>query len=85
MTEQQLKKGLFRLWIFVSVCWVCFAIYGLSAEQQFEFLFFGLYIVYDVQEGTLADDLFDIIAPPVILLILGKSIFWIVKGFKKSD
>ena len=33
MTEQQLKKGLFRLWIYVSVCWVCYFTFYLVPKQ----------------------------------------------------
>ena len=32
MTEQQLKKGLFRLWIVVSVCWISYVGFDLYDE-----------------------------------------------------
>ena len=68
MTEQQLKKGLFRLWIVVSVFWVCYGIINFAPHA------FDLLEVF-----------FVLILPPVLLLILGKSIFWIFKGFMKSE
>jgi len=68
MKQLQLKKGLFRLWIVVSVFWVC---YSINSFVPYAF--------------DLLEVFFVLILPPVILLILGKSIFWIFKGFVKSD
>ena len=71
MTEQQLKKGLFRLWIVVSVCWIVAWTIGLNSFNAFE---------HDLIEA-----LSYLLLPPVLLPIFSKSIFWVVKGFKKSD
>ena len=58
MSEQQIRKRLFRLWIVVSVFWVCFSI------NEFAPYAFDLLEAFCV-----------IFLPPVILLILGRSIF----------
>jgi hypothetical protein len=77
MTEQQLKKGLFRLWIVVSVCWVSYwHLYTLACTPE------SFTRAYTSHFGETFCIIF---LPPVILLILGKSIFWIARGFKKSD
>jgi hypothetical protein len=85
MTEQQLKKGLFRLWIYVSVCWVCYFTFYLVPKQFLprllrEFRYENIFDFGDIPEYFCIYFL-----PPVILLILGKVSFWIFKGFKKSD
>ena len=81
MTEQQLKKGLFRLWIVVSACWVLFVLIGFFTLVIDKWMGhgFGLWIFSFLGLFSL------FLLPPVILLFLGKISFWIARGFKKSD
>ena len=76
MTEQQLKKGLFRLWIVVSVCWFLIVVIG---------MFTVAITGGKVNWGDFVVVLCLLLSFPVILLYLGKVSFWIVQGFKKES
>ena len=82
MTEQQLKKGLFRLWIVVSVCWVLFVVIGFFILVIDSWMGHGLGKINWIE---LLGVCCLLLLPPVILLYLGKVSFWIARGFKKSD
>jgi hypothetical protein len=81
MTEQQLKKGLFRLWIVFSVCWISYFTLSICLSLLNVWERMGSAMTRDF--GDFLEYISIIFLPPVILLYLGKSIFWIVKGFKK--
>jgi hypothetical protein len=108
MTEQQLKKGLFRLWIFVSVintCWVALELANDLSKSDEEFVrhaerwdgqhypvmtesYTTEELANHFKERHQNDMIFLVIygiASPIVVLLLGKFIFWVVKGFKKSD
>ena len=66
------RRGLFRLWVAASVIWVV-AVVTLSLP------------------ATLGEDLHDwfglgafVVLPPVLLLMLGRTLSWVLSGFRQA-
>jgi len=87
-----LKKGLFRIWLVLSIGWVLFvfAAYMLSESLRggeltlgrFNVNFriaFGLYLFGYKWLYILAISFL----PPIIVFVFGNSIIWALQGFKK--
>ena len=62
-----LGKGLFRIWIVLSICW-----YGFVVER-----------LIDKPSRLYSDELFLILLTPFAVLVVGKLTIWALQGFKK--
>jgi hypothetical protein len=70
------KRGLFRLWLLLSVLWVAFMVYAAYDDythrpEQF---------ARNWPKTTVAL----IVGPPFALFLLGYGLLWIGRGFRKS-
>lgn len=77
MVAQNLKRGLFRLWVVGSVLWIAgqlLNIANLVLDRNFR------------PEDTLQITIFGAIfalGPPLLLLVVGAGVFWVVGGFQR--
>ena len=98
MTEQQLRKGLFRLWIVASVCWVCYMGLDIHGDYMEYRKWHSEYIANFRQNlDNFSDVLIEenekyeqsrlwhaiaMFAVPIGVYFITN---WIIKGFKKSN
>lgn len=69
------RRGLFRVWLFVTIFWVAFT--GAVAIIAIIGVDDGLGISRVVRDGAAL-----VLLPPLVMLSIGASAFWAVRGFK---
>ena len=67
MIKMNITLGMWRLWVFLSVCWVIMLVW----DQQRRFLDWD------------RDFFLNLFGWPIAVLLLGLGIGWVVKGFKR--
>ena len=81
-------KGIFRLWIAISILWISFMFIYLVNHDLFTFHAAGEKVngIFYTQAYTPLDGLIYVITycflPPLVLLGVWMAIKWIIKGFK---
>ena len=71
----RIERGLFRLWLVVSIVWICAV--GL-AEWPYANAF-GL------SGGDIPTAVGVVLIPPFLLLMLGAALIWVIRGFRVHD
>ena len=81
MKKFNIKRGLMRLWTFLSCIWIIFAFFAIIVKDS-SFMKHGL---RNLDGAEIIILMIILLTPPIVLLLFGISFNWIYRGFNSDD
>jgi hypothetical protein len=82
-----LQRGLFRLWLLLSVLWVGFMVWVHEPPCLFGKYSRNPYCAFSSPVNPASEYLSfaaGALGPPIAILLLGYSLLWVLKGFRRD-